>query len=142
MLLLHITALTAPTLRKFTMYMPRFTTTRRSRNIPMTMRIIMELMRIPRIDANIVIRKFTHLRVVDAKDLGFFCGSKTQARDVMHDPEDDGGENKGVPETSGGVGELVGELDVVVVEPASGDVGDAIEACDTCLGEETGQKLV
>lgn len=59
----------------------------------------------------------------------------------MHDPEDDGGHDEGVGETGGGVGELVSELDVVVVEPASGNYGDAIEAGDRGLGKETGEDL-
>lgn len=59
----------------------------------------------------------------------------------MHDPEDDGGHDEGVGKTGGRVGELVSELDVVVVEPTAGNYGDAIEAGDRGLGKETGEDL-
>ena len=36
---------------------------------------------------------------------------------------------------------MVAELDVVVVEPASGDDGDVVEACDRSLGKEAGEDV-
>ena len=59
----------------------------------------------------------------------------------MHDPEDDGGHDEGVAKACARIGELVAELDVVVVEPASGDDGDVVEACDRSLGEEAGEDV-
>lgn len=39
-----------------------------------------------------------------------------------------------------GVGELLGELDVVVVDPASGDLGETIKAGDPAVGEDAGEE--
>ena len=36
---------------------------------------------------------------------------------------------------------MVAELDVVVVEPAAGDDGEAVEAGDACLRKERGQDV-
>ena len=52
------------------------------------------------------------------------------------------GHDEGVGETRDGVSDLVAELDVVVVEPATGDGGKAaVEAGDARLGEETGEDV-
>lgn len=59
----------------------------------------------------------------------------------MHDPEDEGGDSERVAEASDGVGELVGELDEVLVEPASRDFSEAIEAGDGGLGEDTSKQV-
>ena len=49
--------------------------------------------------------------------------------------------DEGVAETRDGVGDLVAELDVVVVEPAAGNVCDAVEAGDALLREEAGEDV-
>ena len=59
----------------------------------------------------------------------------------MHDPEDDGGDDEGVGKAGDGVSELVGKLDVVVVEPSSRNLGEAVEARNASLGKETGQEV-
>lgn len=51
------------------------------------------------------------------------------------------GDDERVGEPSNGVSELVGELDVVVVKPASGDVGEAVEARNAPLSEEARQQV-
>lgn len=51
------------------------------------------------------------------------------------------GHDEGVGETRHGVRELVCQLDVMVVEPATVDHSDAIEPGDTRLGEETGEQV-
>ena len=59
----------------------------------------------------------------------------------MHHPQDERGDAEGVSDPGDGVGELVCELDVVAVEPAARDEGEAVEACDAGLGEETGEEV-
>ena len=46
------------------------------------------------------------------------------------------GHDEGVAETRDGVGDLVAELDVVVVEPAAGDDREAVEPSHARLREE------
>ena len=51
------------------------------------------------------------------------------------------GHDEGVAETRDGVGDLVAELDVVVVEPAAVDFGDSVEAGHALLCEEAGEQV-
>lgn len=51
------------------------------------------------------------------------------------------GHDEGVGQAGHGVGDLVPKLDVVVVDPASGNVGDAVEPSHTLLREESGQDV-
>lgn len=88
------------------------------------------------VNSNVVVRELAHLSVVDTDDLGLLVGAEAAAGDEVHDPEDDGGHDEGVGDAGGGVGELVAELDPVVVEPASGDDSDAVEGSDGRLSEE------
>lgn len=88
------------------------------------------------IDGNVVVSELAHLGIVNTNDLGLFVGAEAAAGDEVHDPEDDGGHDEGVGDTGGGVGELVAELDPVVIEPASRDNGDAVKGSDGSLSEE------
>lgn len=76
---------------------------------------------------NIVVCELADLSIVHAEDFSFFAGAETQAGDEVHDEEDDAGAAEGVGEARDGVGELVGELDPVAVEPAALDDGEAVE---------------
>ena len=52
------------------------------------------------------------------------------------------GHDEGVAETRDGVGDLVAELDVVVVEPATGNGREAaVEAGNASLGEEASEDV-
>lgn len=59
----------------------------------------------------------------------------------MHDPQDDGGDNERVGKAGNRVSELVSELDVVVVEPASRNLGETVEASNASLGEEASEEV-
>jgi hypothetical protein len=59
----------------------------------------------------------------------------------VHDPEDEGGDDEGVGKAGDRVSELVSKLDVVVVEPASRDLGEAVEASNASLGEEASEEV-
>lgn len=50
-------------------------------------------------------------------------------------------ENEGPAEAGDGVSELVGELDVIVIEPTPRNIGDAIKARDAFLSKETRQQV-
>jgi len=52
------------------------------------------------INANVVVRELAHLSVIDTDNLGFLRGTKAEARDKVHHPEDDGGYDKGVGQAS------------------------------------------
>lgn len=79
---------------------------------------------------DIIIRKLAELAVVDADDLCFLTGAQRQAWDQVHEEEDNAGAEERVGEAGDGVGQLVAELDVVAVEPAAGDHGEAVEVGD------------
>ena len=79
---------------------------------------------------DVVVREFAQLMVVDAEDLCFFGGAQAEARDQVHDEENDAGAEERIGEAGDGVGQLVAELDVVPVEPATGDNGHAVEVGD------------
>lgn len=51
------------------------------------------------------------------------------------------GHDERVTQTGHRVSELVGELDVVVVEPATWNFSDTIESGYTCLSEKTRKEL-
>lgn len=123
------------------MYMSRFATARRNRDVPMTMRVISVRMRSRRVEPDIIICKLAHLRIVNPHDLLFLRHAQPQSRDEVQDPEDDGRHDKAVGHPASRIGELHCQLNVVVVEPASGDAGKAIEACNALLGEEPGEKV-
>ena len=83
------------------------------------------------LDGYVVVRELSHLSVVHAQDLLLRIVERNAAAgDEVHDPDDDGGHDEGVSHAGGAIGDLVSELDPVVVEPASGDDGDAVEGGD------------
>ncbi len=85
---------------------------------------------------NVVICELANLCVVDTEDFGFLAGAKREAWDEVHDEEDEAGSTKGVETAGGRVSKLVTELDPVVVEPASRDLGEAIKMCYVVGSEE------
>ena len=76
---------------------------------------------------NIIIRELSNLSVVHAQHFGLFRCPQFETGDQVHDEEDEAGAAEGVGEAREGVGELVGELDPVSVEPAAVDDGEAVE---------------
>ena len=51
------------------------------------------------------------------------------------------GDNKRVRNASGGVGQLICKLNVVLIEPATVDHGDAVESCYASLSEDSGKEV-
>lgn len=79
---------------------------------------------------DVVVGELAQLGVVEARLLLLGGGAQAQAGDEVHDEEDQAGDAEGVGEAGDAVRELVRELDVVVVEPAAVDLGEAVEVCD------------
>jgi len=76
---------------------------------------------------HIIISKLPDLRLIQPQHLLLHIHPQTQARNEIHQEEDDAGAEEGVREAGHAVGELVRELDVVAVQPAPGDHGEAVE---------------
>ena len=85
---------------------------------------------------NVIISELSDLSIVDAEDLGFLRGAQGEAGDQVHDEEDDAGAEEGVGCARDGIGDLVAELNPVLVEPAAVDLGEAIEVRYVVGGEE------
>lgn len=83
---------------------------------------------------DVIVREFADLDVVDAEDFFFFGSAEFQGwnpfAQEVEDAEDNAGHEEGVEAAGEGVGELVPHLDPVVVEPATFDVGEAVEVGD------------
>lgn len=88
-------------------------------------------------ELDVVVGELAQLGVVEARLLVLGRGAQAEAWDEVHDEEDDARDAEGVGESGDAVGELVRELDVVAVQPAAVDLGEAIEVCDvvTAAGE-------
>lgn len=55
--------------------------------------------------------------------------------------QDEASANKGIYKTHHRVGKLICKLDVIVVEPASGDNSGAIKMCDIIRSKEAGEEI-
>lgn len=90
---------------------------------------------------NVVVRKLADFGVVHAEDLCFFGSAETEARDEVHDEEDQARAAEAVGEAGEGVGQLVGELHPVRVEPAAGDFGEAIQMSNVLAGGNVSREI-
>lgn len=71
--------------------------------------------------------KFANFGVIDTKDFIFFRDTQAKAGDHVNDKEDDAAAEEGVGHAGDGIGKLVAELDVIVVDPAAVDLGRAVQ---------------
>ena len=76
---------------------------------------------------DVVVGKLAELDVVDADVLLLGLDAQAQAGDQVHQEQDDAGQDERVREARDRVGELVCELDVVVVDPTAVDLGEAVK---------------
>jgi hypothetical protein len=88
------------------------------------------------LELDVIVGKLAQLDVVDAGILLVGRHTQAQAGDQVHQEQDDARQDERIGEAGNGVGELVGELDVVVVDPATGDDGETIESCYVVTTEE------
>ena len=115
-----------------------------------------------RLNPDVVVGEFAHLGIVDTNNLGFFVATKTEERNVVHDPQNNGlrkehgtirrfntrgrvtpthGHDEGVGKAGHRVCQLNSELSVVVIEPATRNHRNAIGTRDTCLSKKTSQHV-
>lgn len=71
-------------------YVLGLTSTSRSGDVAMRVRVIDVRVVDTSINADVVIRELAHLGIVDTEDLRLFRGAQTEAGNEVHDPEDDG----------------------------------------------------
>lgn len=71
--------------------------------------------------------KLANLGIINTQDLILLGSTQAKTRNKVHDEQDNAGTDKGVRKSSDRVSQLVTELNVVVVDPATGDLGDSIE---------------
>lgn len=90
---------------------------------------------------DIVVRKLANLGVVNAQNLRLLAGAEGQAWDEVHDEEDETGSKEGVRGSGDGVSQLVAQLDVVLVQETSFDLGEPIQMRYVIRGEECGQDV-
>lgn len=74
--------------------------------------------------------KFANLSIIDAHDLVVFRSTETQTRDEVQNKQNHTAQDERIGESRDGVGKLVSQLNIVVVEPATGNLGGAIEMRD------------
>lgn len=87
---------------------------------------------------DVVVGKLANLCVVDTQDFCVLAGAQAQTRDHVDDEQDHRGANERIETTSDGVGQLVGQLDPVEIQPASVDDLHVVEVGDGFAGEEGG----
>jgi hypothetical protein len=85
-------------------------------------------------DLDVVVGKLAELSIIETDLLLLGGDAQRQTGDQVHDEQDEAGNNERVGEAGDGVGELVGELDPVAVNPATVDLGSAVEVGDVRTG--------
>jgi hypothetical protein len=85
-------------------------------------------------DLDVVIGELAELAVVETNLLPLGGDAQRQAGHEVHEEQDDAGHDERVREAGDAVGKLVAELDVVVVDPAAGDLAEAVEVGDVVTG--------
>ena len=79
---------------------------------------------------NIVVGEFSEFMVIDTDDFRLLGCAEGKTGDEVHDEKDEAGAEKAVGETGNTVCELIGELDVMAVQPAATDCGETVEMGD------------
>ncbi|RUS33986.1 hypothetical protein BC938DRAFT_482980 [Jimgerdemannia flammicorona] len=64
----------------------------------------------------------------------------TATGDLVHEEQDNVGDNKGVRHSSTTIGKLIEDLNEVPVDPPTGNGGRAVERDNSIIGEDTGEK--
>jgi len=86
---------------------------------------------------NVVVCKFSHLGIIDTDNFSVLRGAKSETRDEVHNPEDDGRHHEGISEPCAGISNLVTKLNPVPrLKPASRDHGKPVETGHAGLSEK------
>lgn len=96
---------------------------------------------------DVVVRKLSKLAIIETHLLLLGRDTQAEARNEVHEEENDASHDEGVGKSSNTVGELVSELDVVLVEPTAGDDAEAVEvrnvvAKDFCVSNIFGTDIL
>lgn len=86
-------------------------------------------------DLDIVVGELAELAVIETHLLLLRADTQRQARDEVHEEQDHAGQDERVGEPGNAVGDLVAELDPVVVDPAAGNLGGAVEVGNVVPGD-------
>jgi len=86
---------------------------------------------------NVVVCELANLCIINTQDFGFLASTERETGDQIHDEEDEAGSTERVGTSGDRISELVAELDPVVVEPATRDLGEAIKMCYIVSSEES-----
>lgn len=76
---------------------------------------------------DVIVSELAKLGIVEAQLLLLDRGAQTEAGDQVHHKENDTCDNERPREPSDAVSELIGQLDIVVVEPAAVDLGKPVK---------------
>lgn len=90
---------------------------------------------------NIVVGKLADFGVINTEDLALFTCAEMEPRDEVKNEEDSTGQNERIGTAGKRVGKLNRELDPIVIEPATLDRGDTVEAGDGVGSEESGANV-
>lgn len=86
-------------------------------------------------DLDVVVGELAELAVVEAELLLLGGHAQGQAGDEVHDEEQEAGQDEGPGEGGAGAGNLVTELDPVVLDPADGVVGTTVKVGNDGAGK-------
>lgn len=81
-------------------------------------------------DLDIIVRELAELVIIKTNLLLVLVDTERKTGNEVEEEEDDAGHDEGVGEAGDAVGELVGELDVVVVDPATVNDGGTVQSGD------------
>lgn len=87
---------------------------------------------------NVIVSKLADLRIIDTQDLSLLSSAELHARNQVEEEENDAGSAERVDASGNGICKLVAELYPVVVDPAAGDLREAVEMSYVVCGEEGG----
>lgn len=87
-------------------------------------------------ELNIVVGELAELDVIETELLLLDGNAEGETGDEVHEEEEDAGEGEGPGEGSAGTGDLVAELDPVVLNPADGVVLATVEGGNGGAKEE------
>lgn len=79
---------------------------------------------------DIVVGEFAELGIIQPQLFLVERSAQAEARNQVHHEEDDTGDDKRPREASNTVGKLVGQLNIVVVEPAAIDFRESVKMRD------------
>lgn len=94
-----------------------------------------------RVETDVIVGELTQFCLVDANDLRLLGVAESEEGDEVEDPAEDGRHDERIRHTGDRVGDLVAQLDVVVVDPPTRDLRQAVQAGNGRLSKEPGEDV-